>query len=209
MNLPRKDYWEHFISNTNLDVLAKDLNESWDSKTLGYTKQNTIDDPALDILNKNYGGNNNFNILDFGCGLGRNSDYLVSISNDTYSFDLPAMVEKNKKVKNSPNIYSDWSKIPLFKIQVVYECTVFQHLDYQILDAYIKDISEHCGYLYSQTRVYNDCGRDFRNATGGINIARAIQHNKSFIPVYCSIPLEEAKSRMDETHYSILYKIVK
>jgi len=208
MKFPRKEYWESFINQVPLNTLAKDLNASWDPSSNSYLNSKELEKPILDFLENKY-GKKNFSVLDFGCGLGRNTDYLNSISKELYSFDLPSMVDKVKNLKNMPNIFSDWNSIPLKNIDVVYECTVFQHLDSDILYNTLVDIKENCSYLYSYTRVYNDTGRDFRNSSGGLNIASMIANLKAFKPLFCSTSLENISSKYDETHYSILYEIVK
>lgn len=196
------DYWKNFPKN-NLDIVAKDLHPSWDKDTQSYTEITTLHPEPLEIFKKN----KFTKVLDFGIGMGRNSDYLNTLFEEVYGFDTEIMINnlKNYKNKNLPFLFTDWNELMKFNFDVVYECTVFQHMPPQEVLHRLLCISQKTKYLYSITRSYNDFFR--MGNSGGINMFKLIDSTNLFDVAYCSIPIEDAKNEMSELHYHTLFKV--
>lgn len=199
---PRLEYWNNMIESYDLDSLAADLNSSWDPNLKTYRDFHGI---HLNILNC-LPPLNTLNVLDFGCGLGRNLKWLNNNFKSTVGYDLPAMIRKINTLNIGIETTDRWNIDLLSKVDLVYECTVFQHLDVDLLISHLLDIAKGGRMLYSHTRTYNDTQRDFRNRQGGVNIAKLIDSLAIFDVVKCSTDIERMMQVNDETHYDILYK---
>ena len=123
--------------------------------------------------------------------------------------DLEEMVEKGKVLDLESRVTSDWNDVTSFSPDLIFDCTVFQHMDINVLIEKLISLSTTSSYLYSHTRVYNDTNRDFRNGKNGINLFCLILSLNVFKPIACTIDYNDVINKQDETHYSILYKIIK
>lgn len=197
----QKDYWKSFIASSKEDVLAKDLNNSWDEKTKSYLIPTEIPSPYLDYIKNNTELNK---VIDFGVGLGRNQKYLKSIFNEVHGFDLPEMIEKYKKIApKDDKLIHDVSEFDN-NYSLLYETTVFQHMPPDEVIFYLTYLSYRVKYYFSWTRSYNDFFRNFKNSTGGVNMYHLV------MSTYCwesiSFSNNKINSLNDETHYFALYK---
>ena len=195
----RIEYWKQFIKSSDIDTLAKDLNNSWNPNTKTYDSYTPL---KIELLNEIKEPLKDLTVLDFGCGLGRNTKNLSSIFKKVISYDLPEMVDKFKELHgNKYEIYDKWNDILQINIDIIFDCTVFQHLDIELLDTYLN--TTNARYIYCHTRCYNDTGRNFQSYSGGINLFKHIVNNERYksYKLFQNInPLA-----MDETHYDILY----
>lgn len=200
----QKDYWLNFASDSDKNVLSKDLHRSWNVATQTYDEFTTIEDKHLDILRKNTSMDS---VLDFGVGMGRNVPYLKTHFKNVYGFDTEPMI-KNLKQRDGfdKNLYFDWNDVASKKYDLVYESVVMQHIPPQEVIYRLYQISTVSKYFVSWTRSYNDFLRNFKIQRFGVNIAGLISSLDAFEMVDCSIDLNSAKRLMDETHYKILYK---
>lgn len=197
----RLNYWNNMINTYDLDTLAKDLNASWDPISKKYTKHHEIPINILNHLKDKVSS-----VLDFGCGLGRNLQYLTTTFPyaNVLGYDIPSMINKYKQLSMPYEVTDDWSYIEGLKPDLIYSCTVLQHLDLTELVKFLNFAAMNAKYVYLHTRCYNDVARDWRNARGGINVASLFQHK--FEIVECSIDINKITSLQDETHYDILYR---
>lgn len=197
----QKDYWKSFIASSQEDVLAKDLNNSWDKNSKSYSTPTKIPTPYLDYLKEN---SKLDKVIDFGVGLGRNQKYLKSIFSEVHGFDLPEMIEKFKNIapKDSKLIH-DVSEFDN-DYSLLYETTVFQHMPPDEVIFYLTYLSYRVKYYFSWTRSYNDFFRDFKNSTGGVNMYHLIMSTNCWEPI--SFSDNNLNILNDETHYLALYK---
>jgi SAM-dependent methyltransferase len=202
MNNTRLEYWNNMIESYDLDSLAADLNSSWDPNLKSYRNFHGINADILPYLSPTA----NLRVLDFGCGLGRNLRWLNGNFKLAIGYDLPAMIKKINTLNIGIETTDQWNKDLLSRVDIVYECTVFQHLDIELLVKHLTDIADKGLMLYSHTRTYNDTTRDFKNRQGGFNIAKLINILDIFDVVKCSTDIEKMMSIEDETHYDVLYK---
>lgn len=200
----QKQYWTNFINSSNKDDLCKDLHDSWNKEKQEYKEFTEINPQMLNIIQCNTPMKR---VLDFGIGMGRNSKYLQSLFENYYGFDLPQMIENvSKSNPNLVNLYSDWEQLKMQNFDLVYESVVMQHIPPQEIIYRLQCISYMSPYFVSWTRSYNDYLRDFQNQKHGVNMACLIESLNSFEMVSCTLDKETAKSKMDETHYKVLYK---
>jgi hypothetical protein len=197
----QKDYWKSFITSSQEDMLAKDLNNSWDEKTKSYLTHTEIPSQYLDYIKKFTELNK---VIDFGVGLGRNQKYLKSIFNEVHGFDLPEMIEKYKKIAPKDNkLIHDVSEFDN-DYSLLYETTVFQHMPPDEVIFYLTYLSYRVKYYFSWTRSYNDFFRNFKNSTGGVNTYYLIMSTNCWEPI--SFSNNNINILNDETHYFALYK---
>ena len=197
----QKDYWKSFITSSNQDALAKDLNNSWDEKTKSYLTPTEIPSPYLDYIKK---FTELDKVIDFGVGLGRNQKYLKSIFSEVHAFDLPEMIQKYKQIANKDDILIDDYSQFNNDYSLLYEITVFQHMPPDEVMFYLMTLSYKSKFYFSHTRVYNDFFRNFSNSTGGVNIYHLIMATNCWEPI--SFSDEKVDILNDETHYFALYK---
>ena len=197
----QKDYWKSFITSSQEDVLAKDLNSSWNENSKSYSTPTEIPIPYLDYIKQDIKLDK---VIDFGVGLGRNQQYLKSIFNEVHGFDLPEMIEKYKKIAPKDNkLIHDVSEFDN-NYSLLYETTVFQHMPPDEVLFYLTYLSHRTKYYFSWTRSYNDFFRNFKNNTGGVNMYHLIMATNCWEPI--SFSNNEINILNDETHYFALYK---
>jgi SAM-dependent methyltransferase len=202
----QSEYWKEFAKQ-NLNVVAKDLHSSWNESLQQYENHNEIIKTSLEILKSNTDMNK---VLDFGCGMGRNLNYLKSISKYVIGFDTEVMISNLKKTSNNEYAFETFNFEDFYKyapFDFVYECTVFQHMPPQEVLFRLMQIRSITKYVYLTTRCYNDMFRDFQNKAGGVNLLKLVDSLNSFEVVDISIDKDMALSLMDETHYSMLLKV--
>ena len=197
----QKDYWKSFITSSQEDVLAKDLNSSWNENSKSYSTPTEIPIPYLDYIKQDIKLDK---VIDFGVGLGRNQQYLKSIFNEVHGFDLPEMIEKYKKIAPKDNkLIHDASEFDN-NYSLLYETTVFQHMPPNEVLFYLTYLHcvdpPHCEVL----RSYNDFLRNFKEATGGLNMYHLIMATNCWEPI--SFSNSEINSLNDESDYYALYK---
>lgn len=200
------EYWNQFPK-SNLDIVAKDLNPSWDTEKQQYKEHTEICSSSLNILKSNTSMNK---VLDFGCGMGRNVNYLKGICNNVFGFDTEIMISNLQKTQNYQYNYVNYNFEELGNyapFDFVYECTVFQHMPPQEVLFRLMQMQYLTKYIYMTTRCYNDMFRDFTNQKRGVNILKLIDSLNIWEIIDCSVDKNLASSLMDETHYSMLLKL--
>ena len=97
-------------------------------------------------------------VLDFGCGVGRNTIALSKTNNLVYGFDLPSMISLVPEENKDENIvYStDWDVVKELKFNCVLASLVFQHIDDEELKNYLRDLSVMTKKLILHSRTWID-----------------------------------------------------
>lgn len=92
-------------------------------------------------------------VLDFGCGVGRNSAALSKTYSKVVAFDLPSMIglvpEENKL--NNILYSSDWDKVKTIPYDMVLASLVFQHIHDDELNKYLSELKADKIVLHSRT----------------------------------------------------------
>ena len=176
----QKDYWLNFASDSDKNVLSKDLHRSWNAATQTYDEFTTIEDKHLDILRQNTSMDS---VLDFGVGMGRNTPYLKTLFKNVHGFDTEPMIKNLKQREGfDKNLYFNWNDVASRKYDLVYESVVMQHIPPQEVIYRLYQISTVAKYFVSWTRSYNDFLRNFQIQRFGVNIARILN-----LPVLISL----------------------
>jgi 2-polyprenyl-3-methyl-5-hydroxy-6-metoxy-1,4-benzoquinol methylase len=109
----------------------------------------------LDVISLVGNGNS---ALDFGCGVGRNTNVLSKHFKSVIGYDLPNMIllvpneNKNKKI----NYSSDWESLKSLKFDAVLASLVLQHIEESELNQYLYDISQMTDKLIMHSRTWID-----------------------------------------------------
>ena len=196
----QKDYWINFAKKAEINELGADLHNSWNSNEKKYTEHTPIPEDFKNLISTK-------RVLDFGIGMGRNSEYLLSSFDEVYGFDTEEMIKAGKAIVNEKvKLISNFDKIKQQPFDLIYQSICMQHMPPNEVLYYLMCIAFMSPYFFSYTRTYNDFGRDFRNNMGGVNMHKLIDSLNLFTLVKCSIKESEISQKMDETHYVALYK---
>ncbi|CAB5218186.1 AdoMet_MTases domain containing protein [uncultured Caudovirales phage] len=97
-------------------------------------------------------------VLDFGCGVGRNTIALSNMANLVYGFDLPSMISLVPEENKSENIVyaTDWDSVRELNFDCVLASLVFQHIDDEELKNYLYDLSKMTSKLVLHSRTWVD-----------------------------------------------------
>ena len=111
--------------------------------------------PFSDVIKHMPGGGL---VLDFGCGIGRNTYYLKTIYDNVVGYDLPPMIEEFQKKFNGENvtITSDWDNVKLLKFDDCLASLVFQHIPKPELENYLLDLQKMVKRLVLHGRTWQD-----------------------------------------------------
>ena len=170
MWINQKEYWLNFAQTAQKDDLCKDLHGSWDEEKQEYTNHAPIPEECVQILKSE---TSMTNVLDFGVGMGRNSNYLKSLYKNYLGYDTPPMLKNltERKVLSPNEFLYKFEEIEKLKLDLVYESVVMQHMPPQEVIYVLNRISHNSPYLFSCTRSYNDYLRDFQKEKYGVNMA--------------------------------------
>jgi hypothetical protein len=198
----QKKNWQKFASSSDFNLIAKDLNASWDKESQSYSNATEIPQEYIEIITKNQKIKK---ILDFGVGFGRNQKYLNSISEEVHGFDLSEMIEKYRQIQKDKNLLFDNIININNDYSLVYECTVFQHMPPQDVIFSMIKLSFASKFLFSYTRAYNDFYRNFEDQKGGINMIHLFASCREFWEVI-HYSDAYASEKNDESHFYTLLK---
>jgi cyclopropane fatty-acyl-phospholipid synthase-like methyltransferase len=92
-------------------------------------------------------------VLDFGCGVGRNSVALADSYVNVIAFDLPNMIDLVPQENKADNIIytSNWDKIKTIPFDTVLASLVFQHIHDDELNKYLSELNTNKLVLHSRT----------------------------------------------------------
>jgi len=106
-------------------------------------------------------------ILDFGCGIGRNS-FDLAIKNPKWTiigYDSEQMISRipeyvkfhyNSPIPNNLWFISDWEQLKCHKFDKIIAILVFQHIFEKDIIKYCMDIKQMTNFLLVSGRRYND-----------------------------------------------------
>lgn len=109
---------------------------------------------AIDIVERG-------TVVDFGCGVGRNTFYLAEVCGTVLGFDFPNMLEmlRNRpawKTHSNIKLFSVWSELAQLDFDTVYCCISLQHLCTKDIQYYIGEFAKKAKNLYVHGRDFND-----------------------------------------------------
>lgn len=107
-------------------------------------------------------GKENSIVLDFGCGVGRNTFALLKKFRYVHCFDFPNMIRMLRRTDefmrhlDRVTLHTTWSDVQKMKFDLIFCCLVLQHIHEQDLIQYLNDFTKMTDYLFVATRSYND-----------------------------------------------------
>lgn len=139
-------------------------------------------------------------VLDFACGVGRNSYRLQNNFKNVYCYDLPNMIaimrstEKFRKDGNYLRVYDNWDNVSWRRFDAIFCCIALQHIYEEELMSYLKDFSRMTKNLYVFTRSYNDDNKK--------NMLELLEEYFWFVKALDKT-YEEVKAASGEDHYFV------
>jgi SAM-dependent methyltransferase len=152
-------------------------------------------------------------VLDFGCGIGRNTFGLGEYSNkwNVWGYDNDNMLyhinnycnnkyNKSRLYFSNVKFTSNWEELKKMKFDVIFACLVFQHIHEDDLHLYLKVIRTITNKLIVSGRRFND---DIINGKNK-NTWEILEKN-DFNPKICSLN-EYNKEGDPEEHFTCVYE---
>ena len=118
-------------------------------------------DACDDLIDQHFEAQGN-TVLDFACGVGRNSYSLLRKFKNVECYDFPNMINMMEKTaiyqahKDRVKLFTDWEQVKIRKYDVIFCSLVLQHIYEKDLIPYLRDFKEMSENLYIHTRAYND-----------------------------------------------------
>lgn len=97
-------------------------------------------------------------VLDFGCGVGRNTFYLKNFYKEVVGYDLPSMLQFYPDEFKAENIRltSDWESLRKEKFDACLASLVFQHIPKPELEHYLTVLTKMVDNLLLISRTWQD-----------------------------------------------------
>jgi len=97
-------------------------------------------------------------VLDFGCGVGRNTFYLKDYYKNVTGYDLPTMLRFYPDEFKTQNIKltSDWESLKKEKFDACLASLVFQHIPKDELEIYLSDLTKMVSNVFLLSRTWQD-----------------------------------------------------
>jgi len=139
-------------------------------------------------------------VLDFACGVGRNSYRLQRNFDCVDCYDLPNMIaimrstEKFKQDSHNLHIYADWESVVWRRYDAIFCCLALQHIYEAELMQYMADFAKMTKHLYVFTRSYNDDRKK--------NMLKLMERHFTFVEALGKT-YEEIAAMREEDHYFV------
>lgn len=201
--------WDEIGKSKNIDYIA-------DSILTNRTCEDFYSDEWLysSYLDKTDINTNSISILDFGCGIGRNTFGMSYYDPNWFvmGYDNKYMIEhavEYHSIKHSENSYPtnlkfeyEWDKVRLLKFDFIICCVALQHIFEKDLNEYITDFKNMTKNLIVSGRRFND--------DGGKNTWEILEKN-GLIPCRCLKngvgDVEYKKDGDPNEHLTHIYKL--
>ena len=153
--------------------------------------------------------------LDFGCGLGRNFPYLMSVAGRVDGFDLPPMIERCRDAQpDTPvNLTADWDEIRLRRYDLVFASLVLQHIETAACVQFLADFSRISAHTYLLTRGNSDFDVSILDLIADsdlfeVEACAAVEHDPDTHRLRQVAPLafEAARRAGNGAHYDLLLR---
>jgi len=98
-------------------------------------------------------------ILDFGCGMGRNTFELARLGHDVTVFDFPNMIQMlmaDPRYTTKIAVETDWLRLVSSRFDAILATLVIQHLPADVADEYLAAMAKMTGNLLVHSRAYLD-----------------------------------------------------
>lgn len=154
-------------------------------------------------------------VLDFGCGLGRNFPFLRTVARRVEGYDLPPMIERCRTLAPVPvdSLWDDWQQVKTRPYDLVFASLVLQHIEPAIAEEYLRDFAQMAPAVYLLTRTDNDFGPRVLDLVAGTAMFDAgacveVNHDPAThqLCVLGKRSLEDARASEDSRHYELLLR---
>lgn len=137
-------------------------------------------------------------VVDFGCGVGRNTFYLADVCKLVYAYDFPNMlnmlIERSEfKERENIEVYIDWEELRINPIDAVFCCITLQHLCTQDLRYKLYEFALLSDVIYVHGRNHNDYDKD--------NMFELLSENWVMVKEFGGAPVEKVKKYGPDVHY--------
>jgi len=139
-------------------------------------------------------------VLDFACGVGRNSYRLQEKFKVVSCYDLPNMIaimRSTKKYRQDGTyicLHDKWKHVSWMTFDVIFCCIALQHIYEEELMGYLADFAKMTKNLYVFTRSYNDDNKK--------NMLELLERHFRFVKALDKT-YEEVKAAIGEDHYFV------
>lgn len=153
-------------------------------------------------------------VLDFGCGLGRNFPYLKSVSSHVVGFDTPAMIERCHELASDQahELTDNWALLATKSFDLIFTQLVLQHVSPAVVASRLIDFAKMAPLTYVLTRAWNDYGPRTLEIIGNterfdvLECREVIYDNTTFqLRALDELPFEDA-CRRKTGHMELLLK---
>lgn len=144
-----KAFWESLTANTAPVAIVSGTKSDYQHLHL---------EPQKELLQIPKGGI----VLDFACGIGRNSYMLAQQHREVICYDLPNMIEIMKRTEayaarpKNITVYDDWSLVKNMQFDAIICSLALQHIYEDELMGYLDDFVKMAKNLFVFGRSYND-----------------------------------------------------
>jgi len=181
-----KQFWEGLTAETAPDAIITNAKHTVENL-------HEIEQEGWEFLP--FGGS----VLDFACGVGRNSYRLQNNFTNVACYDLPNMLDIMKsttKYKESSGLelFYNWDYVKWQKCDVIFCCIALQHIYEEELMGYLADFAKMTKNLYVFTRSYNDDNKK--------NMLELLERHFTFVKALGK-SYEEIKAASGEDHYFV------
>lgn len=144
------------------------------------------------------------NILDFGCGIGRNFTALRDKCHRLFAYDIPEMLTACKRYSNCHGVEPlwTWGELLQNRYDLAVAILVLQHFDNeQMIEYKLQRLSRQATYLYVGSRSWCD-------TNNRCNLFNLIEATGSWQLLQSSRDVEELRSLQypDEQHFDAVFK---
>jgi hypothetical protein len=144
-------------------------------------------------------------VLDFGCGIGRNTFALADkFKIMTYAYDFPNMIkllEGDPRYENYSNItvFNTWGICRHLYVDAIFCCITLQHIDIPDIRNYLIDFLSMTDNLYVHGRSYSDFPVDGKKEL----LYPILMENWKVVDIYGNLTEDKISSLSDGTHYYV------
>jgi SAM-dependent methyltransferase len=155
-------------------------------------------------------------VLDFGCGVGRNFPYLSTVATRVVGFDLPPMIARCRELAGAQaaSLVDDWADVRRERFDLVYASLVLQHIETDVVRAYLRAFAEVAPAIYLLTRSDTDFGAHIFQLVDESGLYQAgecveVNHDPEThqLRVLGRMPFDEARRAPAGGHYEVLLTV--
>jgi SAM-dependent methyltransferase len=155
------------------------------------------------------------NVLDFGCGLGRNFPYLKQTARSVTGFDLPPMIEQCRRVATErvDLLSSDWDQIRALRFDLIFASLVLQHIEPDAVRTFLIDFARMSPEMYLLTRTRTDFDEnllDIVAETGLFVVDECVEVDHDAIThqlrALAATPFDAARRAGDGKHFELVLR---